>query len=78
MSRSCGEHNKERVNAMTSAEFEQAAKKAAAEALGEEGGICEDDLETVWFAHVLGFKKCLLFAPKKPGCYIEITYNRNR
>ena len=60
---------------MTSAEFEKHAKKAAAQALGAGIGIGADDLETVWFAHVLGNKKCLLYAPSMPNVYIEATYN---
>lgn len=60
---------------MTSAEFEKQAKKAVADLMGTVVGIGAEDLETVWFAHVLGNKKCLLFAPKAPNVYFEVTYN---
>ena len=63
---------------MTSAEFEKQAKKAVAEALGTAVGIGPEDLETVWFAHVMGFKKCLLYCPEMPNSYFEVTYNRDR
>ena len=63
---------------MTSAEFEKQAKKAVAGALGAAVGIEGEDLETVWFAHVMGFKKCLLYCPELPNCYFEVTYNRDR
>ena len=70
---------------MTREKFEKEAKKAVLDALETAEGIgAEDieigaeDLETVWFAHVLGFKKCLLYCPEMPNSYFEVTYNRDR
>lgn len=37
-----------------------------------------DELELVWFAHELGFKKCTLYAKKLGNYYPEVTYNRDK
>ena len=37
-----------------------------------------EDLELVWFAHELGFKKCTLYAEKLGNYYPEVTYNRDK
>ena len=44
---------------MTSYEFEKAAKNAVIMTLGEDINISELDL--VWFAHELGYKKCTIW-----------------
>lgn len=63
---------------MTSYEFEVAAKNAVIkyfeEALNTEIKI--NELELVWFAHELGFKKCTIWGKKMNRYYAEVTYNR--
>jgi hypothetical protein len=43
---------------MTSYEFEKAAKNAVIQTLSEDISI--DQLDLVWFAHELGYKKCTI------------------
>lgn len=64
---------------MTSYEFEKAAKNAVIKVMRDKYGIelSIQDLDIVWFAHVLGFKKCTLYAKKLGNYYPEVTYNRN-
>ena len=63
---------------MTSYEFEVAAKNAAISVLHNQYklDVPMERMHTVWFAHVLGDKKCLLW-PQIPGntYYIEVAYN---
>ena len=61
---------------MTSTDFESAAKFHTAKVLKEKHGVDIDpsDFELVWFAHVVGCKKCFLFSPKTPF-YTEVTYH---
>lgn len=44
---------------MTSYEFEKAAKNAVIQTLSE--NISIDQLDLVWFAHELGYKKCTIW-----------------
>ena len=44
---------------MTSYEFEKAAKNAVIQTLSENINI--DQLDLVWFAHELGYKKCTIW-----------------
>jgi len=65
---------------MTSYEFEVAAKNAVIEIMKKNYGIELNiqELEFVWFAHELGFKKCTLYAEKLGHYYPEVTYNRDK
>ena len=65
---------------MTSYDFEKAAKNAVIKIMKENHGIVLyiDELELVWFAHELGYKKCTLYAKKLGHYYPEVTYNRER
>ncbi len=61
---------------MTSYEFEKAAKNAVVKVMAEDGiSVTLEELQMVWFAHVLGHKKCTLFAPGLQEIYPEVTYN---
>lgn len=63
---------------MKSEEFILTAKDAVVKALEKEAiPLRSGELETVWYAHVLGNKKCLLFSPNPvySGAYFEVTYN---
>lgn len=61
---------------MTSQEFEKAAKNAVIKVLGEDIEISQLDL--VWFAHELGYKKCTLWGVPMGDRYAEVTYNRDK
>lgn len=63
---------------MTSYEFEKAAKNAVIGLLanrGIEAGI--QDLEFVWFSHLIGNKKCLIYGEAMANLYAEVTYSRD-
>lgn len=62
---------------MTSYEFEKAAKNAVVKVMQEKHNeeIAFKDLQLVWFAHELGYKKCTLYAPDMGNYYAEVTYN---
>lgn len=62
---------------MTSYEFEKAAKNAVVKVMQEKHNeeIAFKDLQLVWFAHELGYKKCTLYAPDMENYYAEVTYN---
>ena len=61
---------------MTSYEFEKMAKNAAIKSAEKyDRGLTIEDMHIVWFAHVLGNKKCLMFTEKLEGLYFEVTYN---
>lgn len=64
---------------MTSYEFEKIAKNAVIKEMAEKYNIelKMSELEFVWFAHELGFKKCTLYAEKLGHYYPEVTYNRD-
>ena len=64
---------------MTSYEFEVAAKNAVVNELknyGVETNISE--LDFVWFAHELGYKKCTIWGIPMGTKYAEVTYNRDK
>lgn len=61
---------------MTSYEFEKAAKNAVIKVLGEDIKISQ--LELVWFAHELGYKKCTIWGVPMGDRYAEVTYNRDK
>ena len=65
---------------MTSYEFEKLAKNEVIKIMKEKYNIelSIDELEMVWFAHELGFKKCTLYAKKLGHYYPEVTYNRDK
>ena len=63
---------------MTSYEFEKAAKNAVIKILKKKHGvegITLEDLQFVWFAHLLGAKKATIYSPKMGKKYAEVTYN---
>ena len=57
-------------------EFEKAAKNAVIKVLNENINISELDL--VWFAHELGYKKCTIWGQPMGDRYAEVTYNRDK
>lgn len=63
---------------MTSYEFEKVAKNAVIKIMKDKRGIDLkiEDLDFVWFAHELGFKKCTLYAKDMGNYYAEVTYNK--
>jgi hypothetical protein len=61
---------------MTSYEFEKSAKNAVIKVLGEDIEISQ--LELVWFAHELGYKKCTIWGVPMGDRYAEVTYNRDK
>ena len=61
---------------MKSYDFEKAAKNAVIDVLGED--IAIDQLEMVWFAHELGYKKCTIWGEPMCNKYAEVTYNRDK
>lgn len=66
---------------MKSYEFEVVAKNAVIEVMKKspyEIDLNIEDLELVWFAHELGFKKCTLYSEKLGNYYPEVTYNRDK
>ena len=62
---------------MTTKEFEHLAKSEAVRVMKEQHflEVTEDELEFVWFAHELGYKKCTLWAKRLGHYYPEVTYN---
>ena len=54
---------------MTSYEFEKAAKNAVIQTLSE--NISIDQLDLVWFAHELGYKKCTIWGQPMGNRYAE-------
>ncbi len=69
----------QRRKKMTSYEFEKVAKNAVIKVMKEQFDIdlTMNELEFVWFAHELGYKKCTLYAQKLGDHYPEVTYNRD-
>ena len=61
---------------MTSYEFEKVAKNAVIQTLNE--NISIDQLDFVWFAHELGYKKCTIWEKPMGYRYAEVTYNRDK
>ena len=65
---------------MTSYEFEKVAKNAVSKVLDENYALTIPlaDLQLVWMAHLLGFKKCTVYCPAMGSLYAEVTYNRDK
>lgn len=66
---------------MTSYDFEKAAKNAVIKVLKEttdRKDITIDQLDLVWFAHELGYKKCTIWGEPMGDLYAEVTYNRDK
>ena len=61
---------------ITSYNFEKAAKNAVIDVLGKD--IVIDQLEMIWFAHELGYKKCTIWGEPMGNKYAEVTYNRDK
>ena len=61
---------------MTSYDFEKAAKNAVIDALSDD--IVINQLEIVWFAHELGYKKCTIWGEPMGDKYAEVTYNPDK
>lgn len=63
---------------MNSYEFEVAAKNAVIKELAEmDILVAIQDLQLVWFCHLVGNKKCLLYCPEMGNLYAEVTYVRD-
>lgn len=64
---------------MTSYQFEVVAKNAVIDVMKKEYNIelKIKDIDFVWFAHELGFKKCSIYGPKMGSHYADVTYNRD-
>ena len=65
---------------MTSYDFEKVAKNAVIKIMKEQHGLelTIQELQFVWFAHELGYKKCTLYAERLGDYYPEVTYNRDK
>ncbi len=65
---------------MTSYEFEVAAKNAVIQIVKEKYGEKYDirQIQMVWFAHILGFKKAILIDTGENCRVYEVTYERNK
>lgn len=60
---------------MTSYEFEVAAKNVVIDMLAKRGIEAKiEDLNLVWFTHLLGNKKCMIWGEPMANLYAEITY----
>lgn len=68
------------ITAMTSYEFEIAAKNAVATVCHEQFGENYDigTIQVVWFAHLLGNKKAILIDQGKNRRFYEVTYSRDK
>ena len=63
---------------MNSYEFEKAAKNIVIEMLAKHGIEAKiEDLQLVWFTHLLGNKKCMIWGEPMANLYAEITYARD-
>ena len=64
---------------MTSYDFEKATKNAVRKEFAK-GGInfTISDIDFVWFAHELGYKKCTIWGAPMGNKYAEVTYNRDK
>ena len=61
---------------MTSYDFEKAAKNAVISVLDEAIDISQ--LDIVWFASSLGYKKCTILGDVMGDKWAEVTYNRDK
>lgn len=60
---------------MTSYEFEKTAKNIVIDMLAKRGIEAKiEDLQLVWFTHLLGNKKCMIYGECMANLYAEITY----
>lgn len=60
---------------MNSYEFEVAAKQAVIRMLVDNDiMVTIRDLQLVWFTHVVGNKKCMIFCPEVDNIYAEVTF----
>ena len=55
-------------------DFQKAAKKAVINALGEDINISQ--LDIVWFASSLGYKKCTILGDVMGDKWAEVTYDQ--
>lgn len=64
---------------MTTYEFEKAAKNAVIKVMREQFQLelTMQELDLVWCAHLLGYKKCTIYAKRLGHYYPEVTYNRD-
>ena len=71
--------NEQESKRMTSYEFEKVAKNAVIETLKDYDitDVSINDLDFVWFAHELGYKKCTIYGKCMGSLYAEVTYNRD-
>lgn len=65
---------------MTSYEFEVAAKNAVINSVRRQSGMELDitDIQMVWFAHILGYKKAILIDIGPDLRIYEVTYNKQQ
>ena len=65
---------------MTSYEFEVAAKNAVIQVCREQFDEIRDitEIQTVWFAHLLGNKKAILIDNGENRRFYEVTYNQSQ
>lgn len=64
---------------MTSYDFEKAAKNAVRKEFAKDGiNFTISDIDLVWFAHELGYKKCTIWGVPMGNKYAEVTYNRDK
>ena len=62
---------------MNSYEFEKAAKNVVIDMLAKRGITATiEDLQLVWFTHLLGNKKCMIYGEVMANLYAEITYSK--
>lgn len=63
---------------MTSYEFEVAAKNAVIDYYKKmwNKDVKINELDFVWFAHELGYKKCTIWGKPMGMRYAEVTYNK--
>ena len=64
---------------MNSYEFERIAKNVVLEELFVKYDIEAkiEELDLVWFAHELGYKKCTIWGKPMKELYAEVTYNKS-
>ena len=62
---------------ISSNDFEKAAKKAVAFVLKKrhQVDVNFEDLQLVWYSHILSNKKCMLYSEDLGPFYAEVTFN---
>lgn len=65
---------------MTSYDFEKTAKTMVIVVMKDHFNteMRIEEINLVWFSHLLGGKKCMLYSPKMGNRYAEVTYNVNK